>query len=115
APNFELVNMKGDPVRLSDFRGKKVLVNFWATWCPPCRAEMPHMQNIYEDYQEDVVILGVNLTTTEASMEDVGTFVDNYELTFPIILDEQGEVMQTFQVVAYPTTYAVDHEGIITE
>ncbi|MFD1130606.1 peroxiredoxin family protein [Paenibacillus provencensis] len=115
APNFELVDTYGEPVNLSDFRGKKVLINFWATWCPPCRAEMPHMQNIYEDYKDEVVILGVNLTTTEASMEDVGTFIENYGLTFPIILDEQGEVMQTFRVVAYPTTYAVDRDGVIRE
>lgn len=115
APNFELVDMYGEPVHLSDFRGKKILLNFWATWCPPCRAEMPHMQSIYEDYKDEVVILGVNLTTTEASREDVGTFIEKYGLNFPIILDEQGEVTKTFRVIAYPTTYAIDRDGVIRE
>ena len=75
APEFSLTDLPGNPVRLSDFKGKKVLVNFWATWCPPCRVEMPHMQKFYEDYQsKDVVILGVNLTPTEENPDNVKHF-----------------------------------------
>lgn len=116
APNFVLTDLQGSSVQLSDFKGKKVLVNFWATWCPPCRVEMPHMQSIFEDFEDkDVVILGVNMTLTEEASEDVQAFVNEQQLTFPIVMDEEGDVMQTYQVFAYPTTYLLDTEGVIRE
>lgn len=116
APDFALTDLQGNTVRLSDFKGKKVLVNFWATWCPPCRVEMPHMQKFYEDYQsKDVVILGVNLTPTEENPDNVQAFVKEQQLTFPIVLDKEGDVMQTYQVVAYPTTFLLDSDGVIRE
>src|SRR5690606_2618204 len=78
--------------------------------------EMPHMQRFYEDYkQQDVVILGVNLTPTEEKTNNVMSFVKDYGLTFPILLDSEGTVMQTYQVVAYPTTYLLDSSGVIRE
>ncbi|MFE4709826.1 MULTISPECIES: peroxiredoxin family protein [unclassified Paenibacillus] len=116
APDFTLQDLSGNPVRLSDFRGKRVMLNFWATWCPPCRVEMPHMQSIYENYEsEDVVILGVNMTLTEKALGDVQPFVQEQKLTFPIVLDEDGELMQTYQIVAYPTTYVLDADGVVRE
>ncbi|OBZ18492.1 cytochrome C biogenesis protein [Bacillus sp. FJAT-27264] len=116
APDFSLQDLSGNPVQLSDFRGKRVMLNFWATWCPPCRVEMPHMQSIYENYEsEDVVILGVNMTLTEKRLEDVSPFVQEQKLTFPIVLDEDGELMQTYQIVAYPTTYVLDADGVVRE
>lgn len=116
APDFALTDLQGNTVHLSDFKGKKVLVNFWATWCPPCRVEMPHMQKFYEDYQsKDVVILGVNLTPTEKNPDNVQAFVKEQQLTFPIVLDKEGDVMQTYQVVAYPTTFLLDSDGVIRE
>ncbi|RXZ78841.1 TlpA family protein disulfide reductase [Paenibacillaceae bacterium] len=116
APDFTLSDLSGMPVQLSDFAGKKVLLNFWATWCPPCRIEMPHMQKIYEDYEaKDVVILGVNLTPTEENPDLVETFVDDQQLTFPILMDQFGDVMQTFQIIAYPTTYILDSDGVVRE
>jgi peroxiredoxin len=116
APDFSLTDLKGNPVHLSDFKGKKVMVNFWATWCPPCRVEMPHMQKFYEDYKsKDVVIVGVNLTPTEERLDSVQTFVDDQLLTFPIVLDKEGSIMQTYQVVAYPTTYLLDSNGVVRE
>ncbi|MFC3746159.1 peroxiredoxin family protein [Paenibacillus sp. GCM10012306] len=116
APDFTLQDLSGNPVQLSDFRGKRVLLNFWATWCPPCRVEMPHMQSIYENYQsEDVVILGVNMTLTEKALGDVQPFVQEQKLTFPIVLDEEGELLQTYQIVAYPTTYVLDADGVVRE
>lgn len=115
APNFELFNLEGVPVQLSDYRGKKVLVNFWATWCPPCRAEMPHMQQFYENYEDEVVVLGVNMTATESDIEAVPAFVEEFGLTFPIVLDEEGDVWDAYQVFAYPTTLALDENGIIRE
>ncbi|MGG1660789.1 peroxiredoxin family protein [Brevibacillus sp. NRS-1366] len=116
APDFSLTDLNGNEVKLADFAGKRVLVNFWATWCPPCRIEMPHMQKFYEDYQaKDVVILGVNLTPSEKNMDVVKDFVQGQQLTFPIVLDQKGEVTQTYQVVAYPTTYMLDSNGVIRE
>lgn len=116
APDFVLKDLQGESVRLSDYRGRVVLLNFWATWCPPCRVEMPHMQRFFTDYAaKGVVVLGVNLTTTEKHPENVPAFVDDRQLTFPIVLDEKGEVMQTYQVVGYPTTYLIDADGTIRE
>ncbi|MNC53820.1 Sporulation thiol-disulfide oxidoreductase A precursor [compost metagenome] len=77
---------------------------------------MPHMQNIFQDFKaKDVVILGVNMTLTEENLEVVQTFVNEQQLTFPIVTDEKNEVVQTYQVVAYPTTYLLDTEGVILE
>lgn len=116
APDFELLTLDGKKVKLSDFTGYKVILNFWATWCPPCRAEMPHMEKIYEDYgKKDVVVLAVNLSQTEKKRSDVTAFAEDFGLTFPIVMDEKGEVTNMYQVVAYPTSYIIDSKGIIKE
>lgn len=116
APDFELKDLQSKTVKLSDFKGKKVLINFWATWCPPCRMEMPHMQKFYEDYSsQGVVILGINITATEQSPDAAIPFAKKYGLTYPIVLDENGTTMDKYQVTAYPTTYVVDSQGIIRE
>lgn len=113
APNFQLKTLEGETVKLSDFRGKKVFINFWATWCGPCRAEMPHMQEIYEKYGDEVVILAVNATSTERSVNAVKEFVEEYDLTFPILLDETNEVNARYQALQLPTTYFVNSEGVL--
>lgn len=114
APDFELVSLQGESVKLSDFRGKRVILNFWATWCPPCRAEMPDMQKYYEFSGEadNTVILGVNVTKTESNPDRVHEFADKHGITFPILLDESSEVTNTYEVVAYPTSFFID-EGVI--
>lgn len=111
APDFELKTLEGKTVNLSDFRGERVLVNFWATWCPPCREEMPDMQKLYEN--KDLEILAVDLTETENSEEDVTEFVEDFELTFPILMDENSDVANAYQVRAYPTSYMIDSNGRI--
>jgi peroxiredoxin len=114
APDFTLQGLEGETVKLSDFRGKKVFVNFWATWCPPCQVEMPHMQRFYSEYKErDAVILSVNATQTEASKVVVKAFASHWELTFPIVLDTEGEVGKMYKVAAYPVTYLIDEQGVI--
>jgi peroxiredoxin len=114
APDFELTTLDGKKVKLSDYQGKKVILNFWATWCPPCKAEMPHMQNYYEDFaeQENVEILAVNLTSGD-SADKVEDFVRDYGLTFPIPMDVEGEVGQTFEAITIPTSYMIDTKGRI--
>lgn len=83
APDFELETLDGDMVKLSDFRRNKVMINFWATWCPPCRAEMPDMERFHQD--KDIVILAVNLTDTENSIKNIENFANEFNLTFPIL------------------------------
>ncbi len=114
APDFTLKTISGEEIKLSAFRGKRVILNFWASWCPPCKAEMPHMQEFYvENRESNAVLLSVNLTTAEKKSSDVTKFVEEYELTFPVMLDEQGDIGQIYQAYAIPTSYLIDSKGII--
>ncbi|THE14232.1 TlpA family protein disulfide reductase [Bacillus timonensis] len=114
APDFTLKTINGEEMKLSAFRGKKVILNYWASWCPPCKAEMPHMQEFYEENKEsNVVLLSVNLTTAEKKGSDVAKFVEDYELTFPVMLDEKGDIGQTYQAYAIPTSYLIDTKGVV--
>ncbi|MDQ0214888.1 peroxiredoxin [Oikeobacillus pervagus] len=115
APNFQLNTLDGKSVSLKDYRGKKVILNFWASWCPPCKAEMPHMQNYYESQAQDqnVEILAVNLTKNDKGIEKIRDFVKEYGLTFPIPLDEEGEIGPGYQAFTIPTTYMIQTDGTI--
>jgi peroxiredoxin len=116
APDFQLTDLDGKPVRLSDYRGRKVVLNFWASWCYPCKMETPHMEEFYEKYRSNnFIILGVNVTNTEASPEDARKFAREYKLSYPVLLDEKGEVTDRYQVVGYPTTLVIDSKGVIRE
>ncbi len=116
APDFTLTDQNGETVRLSDYRGKKVILNFWATWCPPCRAEMPHMQQFHENNRDnDVKILAVNLTAQDNGVEAIQSFIDEFGLTFTIPMDESGSVAQTYQVRTVPTTFILNTKGEITQ
>lgn len=115
APNFQLTTLDGKKVTLADYQGKKVILNFWATWCPPCRAEMPHMQTYYEEQaeQENVVILAVNLTTEDKGLAEIEDFVDEFGLEFSIPMDAKGDVGATYQTISIPTSYMIDTKGRI--
>ncbi|MBW3110832.1 redoxin domain-containing protein [Bacillus sp. MCCB 382] len=115
APDFELTTLNGESIKLSDYQGKKVILNFWATWCPPCKAEMPHMQKYYEKNadKENVEILAVNLTSQDDGKKAVQQFVDGYELTFPILMDEKGDIGDEYRAFTIPTTYMIDTNGLI--
>ncbi|MDF2903320.1 MAG: ahpC/TSA family protein [Bacillus sp. (in: firmicutes)] len=110
APDFELKNLAGESVKLSDLKGKKVMVNFWATWCPPCKAEMPEMEKFYQASKDKVEILAINMDPKN----DVAGFAKEHGITFPILLDEKDEINKNYQIVSIPTTYFVDEKGIIT-
>lgn len=114
APDFELMTLDGEKMSLSSLRGKKVILNFWATWCPPCRSEMPDMQKIQDKYDGEVVIAAVNLTSSEKSIDAVKSFVDELGLSFPVLIDEKGKINNQFEVISYPTSYYVDENGVIT-
>ncbi|MBO8155117.1 MAG: TlpA family protein disulfide reductase [Bacillaceae bacterium] len=113
APDFTLESLAGEEVSLSDFRGKKVFLNFWASWCPPCRAEMPEMQEFHEKYGDEVVIIAVNATGTERSLDVVKEYVEKNNYTFTILLDKDLKVNATYQALSLPTTYYINSEGII--
>ncbi|WP_404349478.1 redoxin domain-containing protein [Sutcliffiella horikoshii] len=113
APDFTLTTLDGEELKLSDYRGKKVILNFWATWCPPCKAEMPHMQSFYEENHEEVEVIAVNLTNMDKGEEAINSFVEDYELTFAIPLDEAGDIGMQYQAFTIPTSYAIDKNGII--
>ncbi|MBT2571325.1 redoxin domain-containing protein [Planococcus sp. ISL-110] len=116
APDFTLTDQNGETVRLSDYRGKKVILNFWATWCPPCRAEMPHMQQFHENNADgDVEILAVNLTAQDKGDQAIRSFIDEFGLTFPIPMDETGSAAQAYQVRTVPTTFILNTKGEIAQ
>lgn len=112
APDFELESIDGDPIKLSDLRGQPVFVNFWATWCPPCRAEMPDMQKIHEEY-DDVTILAVNEVDTESSPRNVEKFIEEFGITFPIPSDSGLNVGTRYRATSLPTTYLINPDGTI--
>ena len=114
APDFKLRTLEGDVVNLSDYDGKRVLVNFWATWCPPCIKETPDMVAYYKAHQkEGIEILSVNLTSTETGSAPVEAFVEKYEMPFKTVLDAMDEVSKVYQIAAVPTSYFIDADGII--
>lgn len=116
APDFTLQTVNGKSYRLSDFHGKKVLLNFFATWCPPCKGEMPHMEEFYkENKDKGITVLAVNLTTGETDPNNLPKFISNYGLTFPVLLDKQGNIGDIYQAVSIPTSYFIDSNGIIQE
>lgn len=114
-PNFELETLDGEKVKLSDLKGKKVILNFWATWCPPCREEMPEMQEFYEEYGDEVEIIALNATATESSEEDVHNYIEEYGYTYPVLLDKDGSVVDEYKVFSMPTSYFIGTDGMIQQ
>ncbi|MGH2581636.1 MAG: peroxiredoxin family protein, partial [Anaerolineales bacterium] len=113
APDFTLETLAGDQVTLSGLRGQVVLVNLWASWCGPCRAEMPAIQQIYEQYRDrGFTVLGVNLTNQD-SRAAAQAFVDEFGLTFPILLDTDGSVAAAYRLRSLPSSYFIDRNGVI--
>lgn len=113
APDFQLINLDGATVKLSDYRGQGVFLNFWATYCPPCKKEMPFMQNQYERFKEKgVTILAVDVAEPQPVVED---FAVKYGLTFPVLLDLNQETMNLYDVAAIPVSFLIDENGTVVD
>lgn len=116
APDFELTqinkNNELETIRLSDLRGKGVMLNFWATYCPPCEKEMPYMESLYPKYKDDIEIVAVNLDQSELVIH---RFIDKYKLTFPVVHDTKSDIMDLYKVKPLPSTFFIDPNGIIVE
>lgn len=109
APDFSLPTLGGGETNLSDYAGQVVLVNFWATWCPPCKAEMPDINAYYEARQDDgLVVLAVNAQEDPAT---VSSFIEATGFSFPVLLDSDGRVEQQYQVRSFPMTFVIDRDG----
>lgn len=109
APAFQLQTLAGSPASLGDYRGRPVIVNFWATWCEPCKQEMPALQAAAAAHP-DMVVLGVD--NVESAVK-VKPFVDGLGVRFPILLDEDGSVMERYQVTGLPTSFFIDRSGVL--
>ena len=113
APSFQLTDIDGQSISLSDFRGEPVLLNFWATWCGPCRMEMPYIQEVYDERSElGLVILAINIGESLTTVEE---FMQDYNLSFPVLLDMEGKVAEQYNIRGIPATYFIDSDGIIRD
>ena len=109
APEFNLVDMNGKQHKLSDYRGKPVIVNFWATWCPPCREELPAMNRAWGEIKnQGIEMLAVNVGEDE---DTIFSFMGDYPIDFTVLLDESGDIINEWPVKGVPTTFVVDPEG----
>ena len=114
APDFTLQTPAGISYTLSESRGQPMMVNLWATWCPPCRAEMPAIERMYREYGErGLVILALNMTYQDDPLE-VAPFIEKYDLTFPVLLETTGDVAAAYQLRSLPTSFFIDRQGVIT-
>lgn len=112
APEFELNGFDSTSYSLAQLKGKPVLINFWASWCGPCRKEAPEFVSLYRKYKDKIEFYAVNATSDD-TIEGASSFVKEYQLPFPVLLDEKGDVSQLFKVRSYPTTFFVDGKGTI--
>ena len=109
AIDFTLTDLNGKKVSLSDFRGKKVYLNFWASWCPPCRLEMPDIQEVYEKYKDkDLVVLAVNLGEDKNTIK---SFIDKNKYSFSVLMDSDQSVALAYNITSIPVSYFIDKEG----
>ncbi|WP_214696064.1 TlpA disulfide reductase family protein [Exiguobacterium sp. s160] len=112
SPSFELQRTDGSTFDLASLRGQQVVVNFWASWCPPCRAEMTDMATFARE-RDDVTIVAVNTTTSERDPDNAVSFVEPYEDAFTVVYDRDGQVGDAYRIQAMPTTYVLDESGVI--
>ncbi|MGD8191243.1 TlpA family protein disulfide reductase [Brevibacillus ginsengisoli] len=114
ASSFSLKGIDGKTYRFEGPREKPIVINFWASWCGPCREEAPDLKKLSDTYKEKVDIYAVNLTSQD-NRQDVNEFIKKYQFDFPILLDEKGEVADRYKIQAIPTTFFIDKQGIVQQ
>ena len=115
APEIALKDLQGQEVRLSDLRGKIVLLNFWATWCKPCREEMPSMEVLHKNFAKDgLVVLAVSIDRVTTS-KDIPPFIKSMNLSFPVLIDSWGKTDMPYKRMGVPETFIIDQQGVIRE
>jgi len=115
APDFVLPDLADKSVRLSDYRGKVVFLNFWATWCKPCREEMPSMEVLYKNFEKDgFVVLAVSIDRV-TTKKDIPPFIKSMNLTFPVLVDSWGQTDKRYKLMGVPETYVIDQQGVLRE
>jgi peroxiredoxin len=111
APDFQLSDLEGTPVTMQDYRGKVLIINFWATWCPPCRAELPSMNRAWKKLeQQGVAMIAINIGEDE---ESIRSFLKDYPIDFQVLLDKDSQSLQQWQINGLPTSYVVGRNGFI--
>ena len=114
APNFNFPDLDGKMVNLTDYKGKVVFLNIWATWCKPCRDEMPSMERLYQKLKaEDVIILAVSIDASAAKA--VAPFVKDFNLNFPVLLDPQGSIKSLYGTTGIPESFVIDKKGVLAQ
>lgn len=114
APDFIVYDAEGTAFRLSDFKGKPVVVNFWASWCPPCRSEMPHFDQVYSEVKDDVMFMMVDLVDGQRETQADGQrYIDSEGFTFPVFFDTDRSAAAAYGISSIPTTIFVDANGLI--
>ncbi|MEE9614263.1 MAG: TlpA disulfide reductase family protein [Thermodesulfobacteriota bacterium] len=112
APAFTLTDVEGEERSLEEFRGKLVLLNFWGTWCAPCRREMPALEKLWKEFGESgLVVVGVAGDRGRKGMQKVKEFRDTHSLTFPLLLDSEGDARKDYEIMALPTSYLIGRDG----
>lgn len=114
APGFQLQGMDGQTVALQDLKGKRVLINFWASWCGPCKEEMPDLEQEYQKYKDQVTFYEINLTDQD-DQKNAQKFLIDHDITIPVLWDPDGTANQTYQIRSIPTTFAIGPNGEIVE
>ncbi len=113
APDFNLTTLAGDNFTLSELRDSPVIINFWASWCPPCRAEMPALQQVFAEYEDLGLIIAAVNATNQDSITEAATFLSENKLTLPIPMDKTGSVSRSYNLHSLPTTIFIDSQGVI--
>ncbi|GIN59432.1 thiol-disulfide oxidoreductase ResA [Lederbergia ruris] len=113
APDFVLTDMEGNKHQLSEYKGKGVFINFWATWCKPCKVEMPHINTQYNEYKDQgVAVLGINMGDSTLLIDN---FLDKQDLDFPILEDKSKDVIELYNIYKLPATIIIDSDGVIVD
>lgn len=114
APNFTIEHVDGKKISLSDFKGKPVFINFWASWCPPCQEEMPFIQKAYEDYGDKIEFVMINVIETD-TLQNMESYIAENGYTFPVYLDKKNVVTDLYNIYGFPTSFFIDSKGVIRE